>query len=285
MNGGDVSSNFKRPDDHTDKTAGDWKFRLLGSLAGPGAPRIFTAADFHNFVLQFRPGASTSTTRLLAISLTQAGALRRVASGVHLNRRCMPPAELTEMAGRIRSGAVISLQSVLGECGFLNNPSAIVMAVVPTSAKKRPNLGEVKTSGGDVFRFYGLAERFFPATDEDRWALYQPGRPCDMFRPEAALLHWLYLARMKRSSVTPPPMDVDMEQLDKEHLRQLAQRWRLTSEVEDWHDHAKSTGYGEQQHSHLVTASSETQLPSTADGVAARERLLARLGRSRQEPK
>lgn len=280
-----MSSNFKRPDGQAAKTTGDWKFRLLGGLSETGAPRIFTAAEFHNFVLQYRPGASTSTTRLLVNSLTQAGALRRVASGVHLNRRCMPPAELTEMAGRIRAGAVISLQSVLGECGFLNNPSAIVMAVVPTSANKRPNLGEVKTSGGDVFRFYGLAERFFPATDEDRWALYQPGRPCDMFRPEAALLHWLYLARMKRSSVTPPPVDVDMEQLDNEHLRQLAQRWQLTTEFEAWHDHAKSTDYGEQQHGHQVTAKSEPQLASAADGVAARERLVARLGKPRQNSK
>jgi hypothetical protein len=260
-------------------TTGDWKFRLLGSLSETGALRVFTAAEFHNLVLLFRPGASTSTARLLASSLVQAGALRRVASGAYLNRRCLPPAELPEMAGRIRSGAVISLQSVLGECGFLNNTSAIVMAVVPTSANRRPNLGEVETSGGDVFRFYGLAERFFPATDEDRWALYQPGRPCDMFRPEAALLHWLYLAGMKRSAVTPPPTDVDMGRLDEEHLDKLAHRWQLQAELTTWHDRAKSIGYGEEQHSLHVTANSKPQ--AATDGVAARERLMARLGKPR----
>ena len=153
-----MPTTLERPDLQPNKPTGDWKFRLLGGLAEPGALRVFTAAEFHSVVLQYRPGASTSTARLLASSFAQAGALRRVASGVYLNRRCLPPAELTEMAGRIRTGAVISLQSVLGECGFLNNPSSTVMAVVPTSANKRPNLGEVKTSGGDVFRFYGLAE-------------------------------------------------------------------------------------------------------------------------------
>lgn len=270
-----------RPNLQADRPIGDWKFRLLGGLAESGVPRVLTAADFHSLALRYRPGASTSTARLLAGSLVQAGALRRVASGVYLNRRCLPPAELIEMAGRIRAGAVISLQSVLGECGFLNNPSAIVMAVVPTSASKRPNLGEVKTSGGDVFRFYGLAERFFPITDEDRWMLYQPGRPCDMFRPEAALLQWLHLAGMKRSTVTAPPTDVDMGQLDEEHLNTLARRWQLQLELKTWRDHAESVGFGEEQRRMQVSGSEKSQAAAPADGAAARERLLARLGKLR----
>lgn len=258
----------------------DWKFRLLGGLSEPASPRVFTAAEFHDLMLRYRPGASTSTARLLANSLAQAGALRRVASGMYLNRRCLPPAELTEMASRIRAGAVVSLQSVLGECGFLNNPSAIVMAVLPTSASKRPRLGEVRASGGDVFRFYGLAERFFPANDDDRWTLYQPGRPCAMFRPEAALLHWLYLAGMKRSTVTSPPTDVDMGQLDEELLKTLAQRWRLEAELNAWHGHAASTNYGEEpgDRSHVGV---QPQVTTGVDAKAARERLLARVGKPR----
>lgn len=284
MSSGLMPGHLKRSDrlaDQTDQPVGDWKFRLLGGLADSGALRVFTAAEFHNLVLRYRPGASTSTARLLASSLVQAGALRRIASGAYLNRRCLPPAELTEIAGRIRAGAVISLQSVLGECGFLNNPSSIVMTVVPTSASKRPNLGEVKTSVGDVFRFYGLAERFFPSAEDDRWALCQPGSPCDMFRPEAALLQWLYLAGMKRSTVTPPPMDVDMGQLDEEHLDQLAQRWQLQAELRAWHDQAKSVGFGEEQYKSEITVSEKPHAGVAADGAAARERLLARLGKSR----
>lgn len=281
MSSGLMPTNLGRSDRQADQPLGDWKFRLLGGLAESGALRVFTAAEFHKLVLRYRPGASMSTARLLARALVQAGALRRVASGVYLNRRCLPPAELTEMAGRIRAGAVISLQSVLGECGFLNNPSFIVMAVVPTSASKRPNLGEVKTAGGDVFRFYGLAERFFPRAEDDRWALYQPGRPCDMFRPEAALLQWLYLAGMKRSTVTPPPMDVDMGQLDEEHLNQLAQRWKLEAELKTWLGQAKSAGFGEEPDGPHVTVSARPHAAAAVDGVAARERLLARLGKNR----
>jgi len=36
-------------------------------------------------------------------------------------------------------------QNGAGECGFLNNSSAIVMALLPAPANKRPRLGEVET--------------------------------------------------------------------------------------------------------------------------------------------
>ena len=212
-----------------------WKFELMGLLASPTAPRLFTAARMHQFIQEHvKPGASNVTARSATQSLAKAGALRQISSGVFLNRQCTPPGEPPETASTLRAGAVVSLHSVLGECGFLNNPPAIVTAVVPTSSTKRPRLGELVTSQGDVFRFYGLAERFFPTTDAQRWQMLQPGRPCPMFRPEAALLQWLHLAKMKRSRLTAPPQDVDMAQLDAELLNQLAQQWGLARHLADW---------------------------------------------------
>jgi hypothetical protein len=257
----------------------DWKFALLGGLTGPAARRIFTAAEFHDFVQRYRSGASTSTARTVADMLVNAGALRRVSSGVFLNRRAMPPAELAEVAGHIRNGAVISLHSVLGEVGFLNNPSAVVVAVLPTSATKRPKLGEMKTSSGDVFRFYGLAERFFPKSDQDRFKMLQPGRPCDMFRPEAALLHWLHLANMQRSTITAPPVDVDMETLDLELLGELAKRWGVNQQLAEWKARAEASNYGAEPDPTAVSLARPTadQLDASA---AARARLMARRGAS-----
>jgi hypothetical protein len=250
----------------------DWKFALLGDLARSGERRIFTAAEFHEFVQAFRPGTSASTARAFSDLLVTAGALRRVSSGVFLNRRATPPAELTEVASHIRAGAVISLHSVLGECGFLNNPSAVVMAVLPSSATRRPRLGEVKTSAGHAFRFFGLAERFFPASADERWELLQPGRPCETFRPEAALLHWLHLAGMRRSSLTPPPVDVDMEVLDLELLGKLAQRWNLQNALGTWRAKAETSNFGEEPSPSIPLTSSV----SSEDAASARARLLAR---------
>ena len=252
----------------------NWKFSLMGGLASQCAPRLFTAADFHRFVQKYRPHASASTARTVSTMLVSAGMLRRVSSGVFLNRRAVPPGELTEVAAHIRAGAIISLHSVLGECGFLNNPSAIVMAVLPTSATKRPRLGEVETSTGDKFRFFGLAQKFFPTTPEERWETLQPGRPCEMFRPEAAFLQWLYLAGMRRSKLTTPPMDVDMEQLDRELLNRLADRWKIQPHLNHWFTHAQAVNFGEAQE-----VLSEPAPPTQHDldeSIAARARLMAR---------
>lgn len=51
------------------------------------------------------------TVRTVCNMLVSSGALRRVSSGLFLNRRAVPPAELTEVAALIRSGAVISRHS------------------------------------------------------------------------------------------------------------------------------------------------------------------------------
>jgi hypothetical protein len=256
----------------------DWKFALMGGLASQRTRRLLTAAEFRHFVQQYRPNASASTARAVSTMLVSAGVLRRVSSGVFLNRRAVPPAELTEVAAHIRAGAVISLHSVLGECGFLNNPSAIVMAVLPASASKRPRLGEVETSTGDKFRFFGLAEKFFPATSEERWELLQPGRPCEMFRPEAAFLQWLHLAGMRRSTLTRPPVDVDMEQLDEELLGGLAERWALRRQLSDWLAQARAANFGEAAEAPAPSRPTENELDESS---AARARLMARRPKTR----
>jgi hypothetical protein len=257
----------------------DWKFAVMGALSSSKARRIYTAGEFQEFVRAFRPGVTAPTARSASELLVSAGALRRVSSGVFLNRRAVPPTELTEVAAHIRGGAIISMHSVLGECGFLNNPSDIVMAVLPTSTTKRPRLGEVTTSTGDVFRFFGLAEKFFPATDTDRFRMLQQGRPCEMFRPEAALLHWLHLAGMQRSSMTMPPADVDRSALDEELLADLAYRWDLRRALGDWRSHIERVGYGDErepgQAEHVQRTHASIEASSNASATA-RERMMAR---------
>lgn len=248
-----------------------WKLALLGGLNTPRAKRVFTAAGMHEFVRDYRPGASESTARGLSRMLVTAGALRPVSSGLYLNLRAVPPAELTEAAAYLRAGAVISLHSVLGECGFLNNPSTVVTAVLPTSAAKRPQLGEVKTSRDAVFRFHGLAEKFFPNSEGDQWEMLQPGRACATFRPEAALLQWLHLAGMKRSRLTLPPLDVDMEQLDQELLNRLAAKWGLVDQLGVWLGRAQAAQFGEQQ------VAAQTAEAPTAEAIASSDAARARL--------
>jgi hypothetical protein len=220
-----------------------WKFALLGALASRSAPRVLTAASFHALAQTIRPQVNRATSRELVGHFLRAGVLRRVTSGTYLNRRALPPAELYEAAPIIRKGAVLSLHSVLGEAGVLNNPSRIITCILPTSKILLPRLGELETEAG-IFRFYGLTERFFPKTSEDEREMLQPGRPCAVFRPEVALLQWLHLASLKRSSLSDLPLDLDLELLDLDLVVRLGERLRVLPLWQAWYEKAKAANFG-----------------------------------------
>jgi len=254
----------------------DWKFSLLGQLGSSTAPRVLTTAELHRLVLEYRPSASKNTTLVTSRALVAAGALHRVSAGLFLNRRVVPAVAPLEAAGHIRAGAIISLHTVLGECGFLNNPSQVTFAVVPSSATQRPRLGATRSSGGDRFRFIGLSSRFFPHSPNDRESLLQPGRHCDVFRPEAALLQWLYLSSTRRSKLTPPPLDVDMSQLDAGLLQTFAQRWKLTAALASFVSKAGLTNVGDAEAGASVLESQKNSSDLATQSLAAKARLLAR---------
>jgi hypothetical protein len=136
-----------------------------------------------------------------------------------------------EFADRIRMGAVISLQSVLGEAGVLNNPTDVAFAVVPIYSRRQPRFEAVRWPNGARFQFYLLDERFF-RTGPPAWNdVFQGNREYPIARVEAALLHWLFLASAKRSLLPPPPLDVDLSELDLKVLKRLAHSWNLLNEL------------------------------------------------------
>ena len=250
-------------------------------MAGSNAPRVCTTEQLLALAAQVRPGIALATARSAIEGLEQSRALLKVSKGLYLNRRSRPAAELSEAAQHLRHGAVVSLQTVLGECGFLNNPPAVVTAVLPLPADKgpRPNLGEVKTSGGQVFRFRALPARFFPASVDDERLMLQAGRFCPVVRPEVALLHWLYLAHSPRSSMLSPPQDVDFSVLDMDLLASFAWRWDLSRTLQEWMQRVQTLG-DPQEPSRLPSSqniSPSSSRPALSERAAqARARMMAR---------
>jgi hypothetical protein len=120
----------------------------------------------------------------------------------------------------LRPGAIVSLQTVLGDAGIWNNFTDWVTAVVPISRRyTTQSLGRLETSGG-VFVFRGLPESILEAgRDEDRLVANVSYRRAT---PEAALLHWLYLSNSPRSRMSTPPLDLDLELLNRQKLKRLA---------------------------------------------------------------
>jgi hypothetical protein len=151
-----------------------------------------------------------------------------------LNRLISPPAQLCESAVWLRPGAVISLQTVLGDSGVWNNYTPWVTAVVPLSSRyTTPSLGRVETGGG-TFVFRGISERILEiGAERDRLVT---GVDYRRATPEAALLHWLYLSDSPRSRMSAPPLDLDLGALDLKRLRRLARVMQLEDSLAIWRD-------------------------------------------------
>jgi hypothetical protein len=258
-------------------SASEWRYQLLGRLEAPGALRVYSTEELIALIRDVRPSAALITARAAVEGLVAANALTKVSKGVFLNRRCTPPTELGEVAQVIRKGAFVSLESVLGECGFLNNPPAIVTAVLPLTATHRPNVGEVRTSGGQVFRFHALPARYFPQSREENRQMMQPGRHYQIFRPEAAALHWLHLAKSVRSKKLQPPQDIDFSVLNLDLLKELAWKWELSSSLAAWMDDIEGRGdTSEPAPPEASVRTPEDVLLRREQSSSARARLLAR---------
>lgn len=258
-----------RNDDHPSI---EWRYELLGLLESLEASRVLSTKQLTGLIRRVRPRASVNTIFSAIGGLVKARALDRLRRGLYLNRRSRPPVEVAEAAQHIRQGAVVSLESVLGECGFLHNAAAIVTAVVPHRTEHALRVDVVKTSGGQVFRFHSLPPEFFPSSMEDERPLQQAGRYSPTFRPEAAVLQWLHLAMHPHRSMGMPPQDVDFSVLDAELLEELADRWDLSIVLDASRKELLRDGDTQEP--------SETEVPVSDEqrqrGIEARERLMTR---------
>ena len=210
-----------------------WKFELLKALSGPRAPAVLSSHDLELIVRSIRPTAAPLTIKNAITQMLNGNVLVRVTHGVYGNRHSLPPFRAEEGAQRIRTGAVVSLWSVLGEFGITNNPSFTVSAVIPQkTGQSNPASGEVK-SGSMVFRFYSLPERFFQ-DPEGGLGLYIQGRRYPCISPEKALVDWLHLAASPRSKVNTPPIDLDLSSLDRKKLNAIAKHFGADKTLADY---------------------------------------------------
>jgi hypothetical protein len=209
-----------------------WSTRLELALAEPTALRVLDTASIMQVAKNVRQDISKPSVERWIQEAVTANRLQRVVRGMFLNRLIAPPAQLCEAAVWLRPGAVISLQTVLGDSGVWNNYTDWVTAVVPLSSRyTTPSLGRVETQGG-TFIFRGVPERVLEAgAENDRLVT---GVDYRRATPEAALLHWLYLSGSPRSRMSPPPLDLDLGGLDLRRLKRLAAAMRLDADLRSW---------------------------------------------------
>jgi hypothetical protein len=211
-----------------------WSTRLELALAEPGALRVLNTASIVQMARNVRPDISKPSAERWIQEAVAANRLQRVVRGLFLNRLVAPPAQLCEAAVWLRPGAVVSLQTVLGDAGVWNNYTGWVTAVVPLSSRyTTPSLGRV-AAGAGTFVFRGIPERLLEAgVERDRLAA---GVDYRRATPEAALLHWLYLSDSPRSRMSAPPFDLDLAALDRRRLKRLAIAMHLDMNLLRWRE-------------------------------------------------
>jgi hypothetical protein len=164
---------------------------------------------------------------------TDAGVLRPVTRGLYLNQLARPQPTAAEAASFVRSGAIVSLQTVLGDAGITNSYSDIVTSVLPVRGRIAQSSRPVVASGIE-YRFHAMPVRLLDAEagdPEDRMdldVLYPRASP------EKALLDWIYLGDSPRTKLAPPPLDIDVQRLNKRRLNRLADRMKLSRYLEEY---------------------------------------------------
>lgn len=221
-----------------------WRRRLHRLLSDDQAPPLLTRDLLARFARTANDGRDVPVSTL-TYWIRQARdneELRPVQRGLYLNRLRRRAPNVADAVPWLVPDAVVSLNTVLGDAGVLNNPVKVVTAVVPIDAgRPPPSLGRLRTGCG-TFHFFGLPRRILEAgrvRDRlDTSEIWEHARAT----PEKALLDWLYLGHSPRSRRTPPPRtDIDTAMLDHPRLSRLANEMNLRATLDTWLMQAEMT--------------------------------------------
>jgi hypothetical protein len=202
-------------------------------LLGADAPRVLTTPMLAAVLADRRKLRARNTLFRWVRDQVEGGALRPVTRGLYLNQMAIPRPTAAEAASYVRTGAIVSLQTVLGDAGITNNFPDIVTSVVP---HERGHVSSVRpVRAADVeFRFHSMPARLL----DERAGELEDRMDLDVkyprATPEKALLDWLYLGESDYSKIAVPPLDLVLGQLDSPRLTRLARSMGLIEELKSW---------------------------------------------------
>jgi hypothetical protein len=217
-----------------------WQIELEQRLSADDAPPVLTRDLLERFARTARQAVEgrdvpPSTLTYWLKQAAQRNRLILVKSGLYLNRFRAIPGQPADATPWLYRDSVVSLNTVLGDAGVLNNPTHVITAVVPIDrGYPPPRLGRQRTRAG-TFHFFGLPRRVLDAgAPEDRL------EPQDAYEhpratPEKALVDWLYLGHSPRSRRTLPPRgDLDLSMLNPKQLKNLADAAGIADILISW---------------------------------------------------
>jgi len=195
-------------------------------LLGVDAPRVLTVPMLAAALSDGRSLPARGTLFNWIRAQRADGVLRPVTRGLYLNQLAQPRPQAAEAAGYVRSGAIVSLQTVLGDAGVTNNYSDIVTCVLPIRDGVASSSRPVKAERIE-FRFHAMPVHLLDeraGTLEDRLDL---DVTYSRATPEKALLDWIYLGASPRTKLSGPPLDIELAKLNMPRLKRLAKTMNL----------------------------------------------------------
>lgn len=195
------------------------------------APRVLTAPALAMLAEQARPGTGRSSVIAMSAAFEADGDLMRVHRGIYLNRCLQEPASVAEAASYLRRGAIVSLHTVLGDSGVLNNYTHDVWCVVPFTRTESPSQRPIELEDGTRFLFRGIPEAKLLAPDAvDLMAPVSYPRATN----EAAICHWLYLWTSRHSEFGRLPGDLDLDGVDLDRAERVAEVMGVGDVFREW---------------------------------------------------
>ena len=198
----------------------------MPTLLGADAPRVLTVPMLAAALSDGRSLPARGTLFNWLRAQRESGVLRPVTRGLYLNQLAEPRPHAAEAAAYVRTGAVVSLQTVLGDAFVSNNYSDIVTCVVPIRDGVAPSSRSVKAERIE-FRFHAMPIRFL----DERAGALEDRLDLDVVyaraTPEKALLDWIYLGASPRTKLSGPPLDIELDKLNMPRLRRLAKAMGL----------------------------------------------------------
>ena len=213
-----------------------WKKELIKILREDRRLRVFSPSLLHQVMQENDVMVSRRHLTNIITDWSDLGILKKITHGVFINNQAKPVVIVDEATPLIRKNSVVSLQRVLTQSGIINNPTNWVTAVMPTATGVSGGLVE-----GDfaTFHFSTISSNFFPSIDSDIYKdAYDLSSPHPQFTPEKALLDWIYLASLSNGHARslPPKWDIDMDMLDLDKMRKMADFFDLEKQLNSWID-------------------------------------------------
>lgn len=207
-------------------------------LLGAEAPRVLTIPMLTAILADRRKPPARNTVFRWVRDQVASGVLRPMTRGLYLNQLAAPRPLAAEAAGFIRTGAIVSLQTVLGEAGITNNFPDLVTSVIPHDRGHVSSVRPVKAADIE-FRFHSMPVRLLNEQAGELEDRLDVDFKYLRATPEKALLDWLYLGASPFSKIAGPPLDIEIERLQTSRLRRLAQSMELVEQLKAWQSRKK----------------------------------------------